>query len=261
MAERMVAYCWLEPGAAGDRLAEARERAEAYAAAAGRTLDAFVVERSAPGPALGRPELQAILAEPETTLLLPSLADLGRRFHDVATVMFAALDAKCRVVAIAEDLDTARPDTQQLLRLFATIPQLAPFMRTPPVEASRVFVRSREVLHNGGTCPYGYALDEGTNQFKQLPREAAVVRRIFHEREAGRSLRQIAGDLTRDEIPTKRGGRWQANTVKTILENVFYTGAYQCQNRVYHDDHEPIVSEELFRRVNGATEITQIVAG
>lgn len=261
MAERMVAYCWLEPGAETARLPEARERAEAYALASGRKLAAFVVERSAPGPALERPELGALLRVQGTVLVLASLADLGRRFHDVATVLFAALDAGCRVVALAEDLDTRRPDTRQLLKLFSTIPQLAPFMRTPPLEASRVFVRSREVLHNGGTCPYGYVLDEATNQFRALPREAAVVRRIFHEREAGRSLRQIAGDLKADGIPTKRGGRWQANTVKTILENLFYTGAYQCQNRVYHDDHEALVSEDLFRRVNGASEITQVVAG
>ena len=133
-------------------------------------------------------------------------------------------------------------------------------MRAAPVEAPKVFVRNREVLHNGGTCPYGYTLDEHTNQFKVVSLEANVVRRIFRERIAGRSLRQIANDLTRDSIPTKRGGRWQANTVKTILENIFYTGAYQCQNRVYQNDHEAVITQDLFAQVNSNTEVVQMAA-
>jgi DNA invertase Pin-like site-specific DNA recombinase len=190
--------------------------------------------------------------------LIPSLGALGRRFHDVATILSEINFLGKQLVSVAEDIDTNRAEGQQILKVFVSIPQVAKFMRATPVEQPKVFVRSREVLHNGGTCPYGYTLDEATNQFKVVPLEANVVRRIFRERIAGRSLRQIANDLTRDGIPTKRGGRWQANTVKTILENIFYTGAYQCQNRVYQNDHEAIIANELFSTVNTGTEVVQM---
>jgi site-specific DNA recombinase len=54
---------------------------------------------------------------------------------------------------------------------------------------------------------------------------------IFHLRRYGRgkrhkrlSLGQIARELNEREIPTARGGRWYASTVKYILENPVYKG-------------------------------------
>jgi Recombinase/Bacterial regulatory protein, Fis family len=47
---------------------------------------------------------------------------------------------------------------------------------------------------------------------------AAVVERVRAEREAGKSLRQIAADLNADAMPTIHGGtRWWASTVRSIL--------------------------------------------
>jgi len=47
----------------------------------------------------------------------------------------------------------------------------------------------------------------------------AVRERIATERAEGRSLRQIAGGLTADGIPTARGGQWEAATVAAILRS------------------------------------------
>jgi len=48
---------------------------------------------------------------------------------------------------------------------------------------------------------------------------AEVRSRIASERAAGRSLRQIAGGLTAEGIPTARGGRWEAATVAAVLKS------------------------------------------
>lgn len=250
-----VGYIWLAPEQAGDLAARKadEEALRMYCQANRLHLVEVMVETNTSGTALERPLLNELLGRKDTTIVVPSLNALGRRFHDVAIVMGEIAHRGLRMVAVAEDVDTSRAEGQQMLKVFATIPQLSKFVRTSPVEAPKVFVRSREVLHNGGTCPYGYTLDESSNQFKVIALEANVVRRIFRERTQGRSLRQIANDLTRDAIPTKRGGRWQANTVKTILENVFYTGAYQCQNRLYANDHEAVVQQDLFDQVNGSS--------
>lgn len=255
-----VGYIWLPAEQAGDdnAIKADMEALRVYCQANSLHLAEVCVEQNTTGPALERPVLAELLKRKDTTVLIPSLAALGRRFHDVATVLSEISFLGLQMVSVAEDIDTNRAEGQQILKVFVSIPQVAKFMRAAPVEQPKVFVRSREVLHNGGTCPYGYTLDESTNQFKVVPLEANVVRRIFRERIAGRSLRQIANDLTRDGIPTKRGGRWQANTVKTILENIFYTGAYQCQNRVYQNDHEAIIVNELFSQVNTGTEVVQM---
>ncbi|MEB3195658.1 MAG: recombinase family protein [Candidatus Sericytochromatia bacterium] len=256
-----VGYIWLPPEQGQDPVSIASDRdvLSLYCQANRLTLEDVVVECGGTGVALERPGLSALLKRENCVIVVPSLASLGRRFHDVATVMSEINFLGRQLIAVAEDIDTNRPEGQQLLKVFVSIPQVARMMRPAPQTATKVFVRNREVLHNGGTCPYGYALDEATNQFKVLPLEANVVRRIFRERVSGRSLRQIANDLTRDGIATKRGGRWQANTVKTILENLFYTGAYQCQNRIYPNDHDPIINEDLFKQVNSQTDVVQVV--
>lgn len=255
-----VGYIWLPAEQAGDDNAVKAdmEALRVYCQANSLTLAEVHVEQGTTGPALERPILGELLKRKDTTVLIPSLAALGRRFHDVATVLSEISFNGLQMVSVLEDIDTNRAEGQQILKVFVSIPQVAKFMRAAPAETPKVYVRNREVLHNGGTCPYGYTLDEATNQFKVVPLEANVVRRIFRERIAGRSLRQIANDLTRDGIPTKRGGRWQANTVKTILENIFYTGAYQCQNRVYQNDHEAIIANDLFGQVNSGTEVVQM---
>lgn len=256
----VVGYIWLAPEMANDEVAvhTDMEAIRVFCQANSLTLAEVRVEQGTVGNAIDRPILGELMKQAGTTVIIPSLSALGRRFHDVATVLSEINFLGLTMISVLEDIDTSRPEGQALLKVFTSIPQVAKFMRAAPVEAPKVFVRNREVLHNGGTCPYGYNLDEHTNQFRIVALEANVVRRIFRERIAGRSLRQIANDLTRDVIPTKRGGRWQANTVKTILENIFYTGAYQCQNRVYQNDHEAVITADLFGQVNNNTEIVQM---
>lgn len=46
-----------------------------------------------------------------------------------------------------------------------------------------------------------------------------VVRRVLTERAEGRTLQAIADGLTADGIATARGGRWQAGTVRHVLNS------------------------------------------
>ncbi len=258
----VVGYIWINPQETGveARVAADQEAIRAYCAANGLSLSDFRIEAGTPGAALDRPVMKELLAKEGSTLIVTSLISLGRRFHDVATVLSELNHRQMRLISVEENVDTGRPEGMQLLKVFITIPQVACWIRAPrEIPQSKVYVRAREVLHNGGTCPYGYTLDEASNQFVVDPVEAQVVQRIFRERSAGRSLRQISGDLTRDGIATKRGGRWQANTVKTILENVFYTGDYQCQAKLYENDHEAVISRRQFAEVNSSPEIVQVV--
>jgi len=61
----------------------------------------------------------------------------------------------------------------------------------------------------------GLAVDEG---------EAATVRRIFEWLAAGDSLRAIEHRLNAQGIPSPRGGRWTATTIRNIVMNDLYLG-------------------------------------
>lgn len=58
----------------------------------------------------------------------------------------------------------------------------------------------------------------------QDPAEAPVVRRMIEERIAGRGFSAIAAELTGQEIPSPRGGRWNATTIRKILTSPLLLG-------------------------------------
>lgn len=47
-----------------------------------------------------------------------------------------------------------------------------------------------------------------------------VRQRIAEERARGRSLRSIASGLDADNMPTARGGRWHASTIRRVLDSL-----------------------------------------
>jgi len=129
----------------------------------------------------------------------------------------------------------------------------------------------------GGRNPSGYKQDG--DQVLVDPERAAIVRRIFEEyAKPEASLRSVVELFNRNGIKTARGNKWSVSTVRDVLTNEKYTGAYvrfRYRNGKYHaiqdgeivlrsksdrfqvesdpvvfeDNHEPIVSRELFDRV------------
>ena len=94
--------------------------------------------------------------------------------------------------------------------------------------------------------------------------QAKIVRFIFAEILSGKGTHKIANELNRRKVPTKKGGRWTATTVRGMVGNEKYTGDAIFQ-KTYTDDcfnrhnnngqkeqylvknhHEPIISHEDF---------------
>lgn len=205
-----------------------------------------LIDNSPPGKLHERPQLRQVFSSTPawSCIVVDSLQDVGRRFHDVYWMLSHLQENPCRLLSIAENFDSDTGEVQGFLATLARIPQLKTSALVPTIQ------RSQEARYNGGACPYGYQVDARTNQYEIVPSESTVIRRIFRDRLAGRSLRQIAQSLTYEGIKTKRGGRWQANTIKTILENKFYTGVYQTHYKEFEHDHPAIISAELFRQAN-----------
>lgn len=179
-------------------------------------------------------------------LILDSLYSLGRRLHDAIIIFNEFRNRKCSIISINENINTASEEGKSIIDSLFKIPQITIWLKEQENAKPQ---RDKETLYNGGACPYGYRITKN-NQYSICEEEAVIVRRIFKERLAGRSLRQIANDLTKDNISTKRGGKWQANTIKTIIENPFYTGTYIEDETSYKNCHDAIISEYIFNKVN-----------
>ena len=70
--------------------------------------------------------------------------------------------------------------------------------------------------------PYGYQNIDG--QMIINPKQAEIVKYIFAEVLSGKGTQKVANDLNQKGIPSKRGGRWTATTIRGILTNEKYTG-------------------------------------
>src|SRR5436190_2072679 len=85
--------------------------------------------------------------------------------------------------------------------------------------------------HAGGRA-YGYRAVPGKpGELEIVEDEAAIVRRIFEAYAAGRTPREIAHDLNRENIRPPRGRRWNASTINGnakrgagLIFNELYSG-------------------------------------
>ncbi len=106
-----------------------------------------------------------------------------------------------------------------------------------------------------GSLPFGYRRPKGeTRRVELQPDEAATVRQVFEEYASGtRSYAELADWLNAAGHRGHRGKPFTKETVRDVLVNSTYAG-YVSPRRAPLDpaargNHEPIVSRELFERV------------
>lgn len=72
-------------------------------------------------------------------------------------------------------------------------------------------------------APYGY--DRDGNALVANPLEQVIIERIKEMDRAGVPMMRIAEALNGEGVPTKKGGKWYASTVKAILTNTLHGAA------------------------------------
>jgi len=104
-----------------------------------------------------------------------------------------------------------------------------------------------------GHRPYGYMWERDENDTRVIvpdPDQVPIIRRIFKEYLAGVSQKAIGRNLTRDNVPTARGGtRWYSATVRQILARPLYAGWIpDGKDGVLEGSHEPLISREEWKQ-------------
>ncbi len=171
---------------------------------------------------LKRPGLKRILDELPLKerrfegIVATKLDRLTRSVRDLVRLTQLADKHKVTLVSIQEAVDTGTATGQLFRNIITSISEW---------ERGIIGERTREALaykrRNGervGAIPYGFTLAEDGRRLMQIPAEMRVLARIQKERGDGMSFRLIADGLNADLIPTKGGGKWQAATVRSVLQ-------------------------------------------
>lgn len=197
----------------GGSLAVQRDRISDYCALNG--LDLVAVEHDAVSGAKGEDEragfraaLNAVRSGAAEVLVVTDVDRFSRDTDEAGHARVEVKRAGGRVVVISEQGEG--------VEVVAVRQLLAVLERERLRSRMRTWARARKAKGLPmGQRPFGYAKG-ASGLLEPDPAEQNVVRRILEERGAGLSLRRIASGLNADGIPSRDGGKWNAQTVKNV---------------------------------------------
>jgi len=216
----------------GVSLAAQEEKLTAYCQLTGLEIVAVIREEGVSGakPIASRPgggELLALVGKKRVRHVVA--LKLDRLFRDAADALnqTRAWDKAGVALHLADlggqTLNTATAMGRFFLNVMAGFAELERNLIAERTEMAMAHKKAH--LEAYSPTPYGF--DRDGNDLKANSQELETVAQIRAWREEGWTLREIAGELTRQEVPTKRGGAWAPATVKYLLENNLYAGGVQ----------------------------------
>ncbi|HKK95708.1 MAG TPA: recombinase family protein [Anaerovoracaceae bacterium] len=167
-----------------------------------------------------------------------------------------------------EEIDTSDMDSETLITVHSALAQEESRSLGESVAWSKQKTAQRGEFKQS-TLPYGYLYNKYGVWVIEGQR-ARVIRRIYDSYLAGKSVRQIAAELTKDGVPTARNGKkWAQTTLYKTLRNPAYKGDLLFQSTytkdtiqglrvvnngeypMYYieDHHDPIIDKKTWKKV------------
>jgi len=153
--------------------------------------------------------VEDIMASKIHAVIIPSLDRLGRTARIIINLVEDFRVHNVSLVSCKESFDTSTPQGQLMLGIFAVLAQFERDLvsqRTTDALAER----GKRDGEKGGRLPYGYRRSDAGIVIDT--EEAKVVRRIFRLHKEGRSLREIAADIS-------NGKQWAHTSIAEVLRN------------------------------------------
>lgn len=217
----------MEQSTQGVSMDAQRKKIEAYCDMQGLDLVSIMTERGVSGgkPLGERPEGEKLLASIARNDIEHVVAlKLDRLFRDAEDALHQTKAWDKAGVALhlvdmgGQTVNTGSAMGRFFLNVMAGFAELERNLIAERTEAALQHKKSSNRVY--GEVPYGY--DRDGDNLRENPEEMQVVREIERLREDGESLRSIAQHLNDSETPTKKGGKWHASTVSSILKNTIH---------------------------------------
>jgi len=205
----------------GVSIAAQRKRIEAYAIAKGLELVDLLMDEGLSGKNLNRPALQKLLTSCRTRtvdhVIVWKLDRLTRRTKHLLNLVEDVFLAKnIELHSVSESLDTSTPHGRFVLTLFGGLAQMERELIGERTKSALEY--KRQLGQPTSHAPLGFRANGKKLRMVPVPEELDTVRRILDLWSRGVSLRAMARSLNADSVPTKRGGRWYASTVKGVVD-------------------------------------------
>lgn len=222
------------------------------------------------GTSVNRPEFQRMLADCEAgkidIILTKSISRFARNTVDLLNVVRHLKELGIEVRFEKEKINSLSGDGELMLTLLASFAQEESISISNNVKWG-VRKRMQEGIPNGHPRVLGYRW-EG-DQLVIVPEEAEIVKRVFQNFLDGKSRLETEREFEAEGIRSINGCVMRDSNLKTILNNVTYTGNLLLQKEYISDPiekkwkknrgelpqyfventHEPIIDMETFQYV------------
>ena len=227
--ERIVGYCRVstENQKEEGTIDIQRHALTEYATAKGYDLVEVFSDEGISGGLEHRPGLASMLdyieaADGLTAVVVFKLDRLARDLYIQEHLIKKFEEGGIKLISIKEpDLDSQDPMRKAFRQFMGIVAELEKAFICMRMTGGRLN-KARKGGYAGGARATGYKVKDGELAIDED--QAGVIRTIFKMKRQRKSLRAIARELNASSIPTSRGGRWYAGTVKYILENRLYKG-------------------------------------
>lgn len=223
-----------------------RERLEAYCKSKGWAVYNIYVDGGYSGANMDRPALQQMLSDlPNIDVVVVYRLDrLSRSQRDTLTLIEDHfLKNNVDFVSITETLDTSTPFGKAMIGILSVFAQLERETITERMRLGQIKRAEEGLAAMGGDYdPAGYARQDGKLIIKSD--EAEHIRTAFDLYEQLLSITKVQRELKRLGYPV-----WRFRRYRDILSNRLYCGYVSYAGQYYRGQHEPIISEEQFERV------------
>jgi site-specific DNA recombinase len=185
---------------------------ETFAAKNGWSVEGSFFDRAASGASLfGRPQFARMVVEAQAgafdIILSEDLDRLSRSQTDIASLFEQMVFAEIEIHTLADGLIN-----EMHIGVKGTMSAL--FLKALGQKVRRGLGGVIRAGRSAGGDLYGYTPRKGEAGVLDInPETSAVIKRIYKEYAAGTSPRSIAAGLNSDNIPSPRGGKWNASTI------------------------------------------------
>lgn len=209
-----------------------------------------------------RPALEQLIRDAESklfdTVLVYKLDRLSRSQKDT---LFLIEDIFIKngieFLSLQENFDTSTPFGKAMIGLLSVFAQLEREQIKERMQLGKLGRAKAGKSMMWARTSYGYDYQKETGSLTINPAQSLVVKYIFERYLAGRSITKLRDDLN-ERYPKEIS--WNYRAVRGILSNPVYCGYNQYKGQLFPGEHEPIISEDVYKRTQEELKIRQRTA-
>ena len=212
-------------------------------------------DRAMTGLTDSRPRFQQMIKDGEKrlfdTLVLYSLDRFARNKYDSAIYKARLKKAGIKIIYVTTPIG----EGAEAVLMETVLEGLANYYSENLARSVRRGMEGNalKALWNG-TAPLGYKKEN--KRLVPDPVSAPWVQQIFTEYAAGRAMADIIRSLNASGARTYAGREFTRNSFQNVLKNRVYIGEYKWADIVHEDAIPPLVSKEVFEKVQKKMKLT-----